>query len=301
MRKLLVMLGVLAFVSNEGAPRVYSAENAAPAGQPANGAKVARAKKIVATGTVEPEQVFSVHSQVTGAIIAFGTDAAGKPIDYGSAVEAGTILAQIDSVPYAARAERELAGCQRAEAERAQAKLNLERAETLWKRAQDQQKNKAISDSDLDTAKFDYKAAEAAVAVAEAVVAQGKAALKQAEIELGYTTIESPSKGIVIDRGVNMGQIVAPTVNGSVFLIGKIDKLDVWASVNEADISQIREQQPVRFTVDAYPGKVFEGKVRQIRLNATMTQNVVTYTVVVAISSPTEKLLPYMTANLQFD
>ena len=83
MRKLLVMLGVLAFVSNEGAPRVYSAENAAPAGQPANGAKVARAKKIVATGTVEPEQVFSVHSQVTGAIIAFGTDAAGKPIDYG--------------------------------------------------------------------------------------------------------------------------------------------------------------------------------------------------------------------------
>ena len=118
--------------------------------------------------------------------------------------------------------------------------------------------------------------------------------MKQAEIELGYTTIKSPSKGIVIDRGVNMGQIVAPTVNGSVFLIGKIDKLDVWASVNEVDISQIREQQPVRFTVDAFPGKVFEGKVRQNRLNATMTQNVVTYTVVVAISSPTEKLLPYM-------
>ncbi len=95
-------------------------------------------------------------------------------------------------------------------------------------------------------------------------------------------------------------RLSAPTPS-CLFLIADLKKLQIWASVNEADIGQIHQQQPVRFTVDACPGKVFEGKVKQIRLNATMTQNVVTYTVVVAISSATEKLLPYMTAHLEFE
>ena len=80
-----------------------------------------------------------------------------------------------------------------------------------------------------------------------------------------------------------------------------MDKLKIWASVNETDLSRVRQQQPVRFTVDAYPGKVYEGKVEQIRRNATMTQNVVTYTVVVAISGTPKELLPYLTASLTFE
>jgi HlyD family secretion protein len=84
------------------------------------------------------------------------------------------------------------------------------------------------------------------------------------------------------------------------FLVGKLDKLKVWAMVNEADISRVRPQQSVRFTVDAFPDKTFEGKVEQVRLNAQMAQNTVTYTVVIAITGATEGLLPYLTAHVEF-
>ena len=179
--------------------------------------------------------------------------------------------------------------------------INLERAEAQWKQAQELEKSKAIPGSDFDLAKFNYKAAKAAVTVAEAVLGQNRAALKQAEIGLGYTTIKSPIKGVVIDRRVSVGQMVAPTDATGPFLVATADKLDVWASVKEADIPQIHQQQPVRFTVDAFPGRVFEGKVKQIRLNATMAQNVVTYTVVIAMSGTPKDLLPYMTANVEFE
>ena len=138
--------------------------------------------------------------------------------------------------------------------------------------------------------------------MAEATLLQKEAASKEARRKLDYTTIKSPIKGVVIDRRVNVGQMAIVSPNPScLFLIADSRNLQIWASVNEADISQIHQQQFVRFTVDAHPSKVFEGKVKQIRLNATMTQNVVTYTVVVAISSTTEKLLPYMTAHLEFE
>jgi HlyD family secretion protein len=140
------------------------------------------------------------------------------------------------------------------------------------------------------------------VAAAEAALAQKKAVLKESQLNLSYTTIKSPIQGIVIDRRVNVGQMTVFSSNApSLFLIADVKKLQVWATVNEADVARIHPQQSVRFTVDAIPGKVFEGKVKQIRLNATMVQNTVTYTVVVAISSATEKLLPYLTAHLEFE
>ena len=96
----------------------------------------------------------------------------------------------------------------------------------------------------------------------------------EARIALASTTITSPIKGVVIDRRVNVGQAVTPDLNApSLFLIANLDKLQVWASVNEMDIARVHVGQPVRFTVDAFPGKVFEGKVEQIRLNAQMVQN----------------------------
>ena len=85
------------------------------------------------------------------------------------------------------------------------------------------------------------------------------------------------------------------------FLIAAdLKKLEIWASVNEADIARVRPDQAAQFTVDAFPGKTFDGRVRQVRLNAQMTQNVVTYTVVVTVDNSNEKLLPYMTANVRF-
>ncbi len=113
----------------------------------------------------------------------------------------------------------------------------------------------------------------------------------------------SPVDGVIIDRRVNIGQTVVSSLNApSLFLIAKnLKRLQVWVSVNEADIGSIRPAQPVTFTLDARPGETFRGKVGKIRLNATMTQNVVTYTVEVITDNSSGKLLPYLTANVQFE
>ena len=183
-----------------------------------------------------------------------------------------------------------------------QAKISLEIAQLDWENAKQRIKSANYSPFDYNLAAARQKTAKAAVPVAEAVLAQHKAALKQAEIELGYTAIRSPIKGVIIDRRVNVGQTVTGGLNSaSLFLVADIEKLQVWVSVKEADIGQIHQGQHARITVDAYPGKVFEGEVKQIRLNATMTRNVVTYTVVVALSGPKKELLPYMTALIEFE
>ncbi len=110
-------------------------------------------------------------------------------------------------------------------------------------------------------------------------------------------------KGTIVDRRVNVGQTVVSSLSASsLFLLAKdLSRIQVWASVNEADIGRIRSGVKVHFTVDAYPNDVFHGEVSQVRLNATMTQNVVTYTVVVTTENKDRRLLPYMTANLQFE
>ncbi len=167
-----------------------------------------------------------------------------------------------------------------------------------------------VSAAAIDQAKAAEADAEAAVIDAEAAVKDAQASvdlnnamLAQDEINLGYCTIKSTVKGTIIDRRVGIGQTVQSSFNTpSLFLIAKdLKHMKVWASVNEADISQIRFGQPVTFTVDAYPGQTFNGTVSLIRLNATNTQNVVTYTVEVRTDNDDGKLLPYMTANLKFE
>jgi HlyD family secretion protein len=110
-------------------------------------------------------------------------------------------------------------------------------------------------------------------------------------------------KGVVIDRRVNIGQTVVSSLSApSLFLIANdLRHIQAWISVNEADVGNIAEGQPVTFTVDAFPGRVFHGVVAQVRLNATMTRNVVTYTIAVDIDNPDGKLLPYLTTNAQFE
>ena len=137
------------------------------------------------------------------------------------------------------------------------------------------------------------------VAVGKALIRQNRASVKTARTNLGYCTIKSPVRGTIIDRRVNIGQTVVASLNApSLFLIAKdLTKMQVWASVNEADIGRIRLDMPVRFTVDAHEGQMFYGKVTQIRMNAQMTQNVVTYTVVVTTDNSDGKLLPYLTAQ----
>ncbi len=271
---------------------------------------------ISATGTVEPEEVVDVGAQLAGRILAFGKDRSGKTIDYGSDVEKGTVLAQIDDSLYAAemaqvkaQLEEANAGVLRAEADLGQFQAKLFQAERDWKRAQQLGPSEALSQSDYDTALSAYEVAKANLSVGKAAVVQAKKAVAQSEAtvrraqqNLDYCTIKSPVKGIIIDRRVNIGQTVVSSLNApSLFLIAKdLKRMQVWVSVNEADSGNIHPGQAVTFTVDAYPGQVFQGEVGKVRLNATMTQNVVTYTVEVITDNSSGKLLPYLTANVKF-
>jgi HlyD family secretion protein len=260
---------------------------------------------ISATGTVQPEEVVDVGAQVMGLILEFGPDPhdPAKLIDYGSVVEKGAVLARIDSTPYEAALDQAEATLERSEADLLQLEAKYEQAEQDWKRAGSLRPKKAIAEGDYDAALASYKVAKANVAVGKATIRQEKAALRVAKTNLGYTTIKSPVRGVVIDRRVNIGQTVVASLNApSLFLIAKdLQRMQVWASVNEADIGHIRVDMPVQFTVDAHAGQMFRGKVTQIRMNATMTQNVVTYTVVVTADNSSGKLLPYLTANVQFE
>lgn len=293
----LLLLGGVDLCASAADPP-QSASRVAPAGRDDG------SKKIVASGTVMPEELVDVCPQVSGKIESLGVDshAKGTPVSSGSLVAAGDILAQIDRAPYLVRLEQELAGCSLAQAELAQAQAKLEAADARWQQAQEGQKKGSIPESEFTPAKLDLKVAKAAVAVAEAALDRNKARLKEAQLNLDYTTIKSPIDGAVIACRAAVGQTATVgSAAPSLFLIADTKRLQVWASVNEADIMQVHEQQPVHFTIDAFPGEVFEGKVKQIRLNATMTQNTVAYTVVVAILGKTDKLLPYLTANVVFE
>jgi HlyD family secretion protein len=271
---------------------------------------------ISATGTIEPEEVVDVGAQVAGQIISFGKDKNGKPIDYGSAVEAGMVLAQIDDSLYTADAAQANAQLQQANAALANATSTLElyrakfrQAERDWQRAQKIGPSDALAQSSFDAYQSAFESAQAQVAVGEAailqargVIAYAEAAVQRTKRNLGYCVIKSPVKGVIIDRRVNIGQTVVASLNApSLFLIAKdLTRIQVWIAVNEADIGNIKPGQPVTFTVDAFPGRVFKGEVGKIRLNATMTQNVVTYTVEVVAENTDGKLLPYLTANAKF-
>lgn len=273
---------------------------------------------ISATGTVEPIEVVDVGAQVAGKIESFGEDPRGngQMIDYSSPVEQGTVLARIDSSLYAADVEQAAAMLEsakanvlRAEADLRQLKARLIQAERDWKRAKELGPSEALSATEYDSYEAAYETAKASVGVGEAAVVQAQkevaraeAALRRANTNLSYCTIRSPVKGVIIDRRVNIGQTVVASLNApSLFLIAKdLTKMQVWAAVNEADIGSIHPGQPVTFTVDAYPGETFQGEVGKVRLNASMTQNVVTYTVEINTDNSSGRLLPYLTANVQF-
>jgi HlyD family secretion protein len=257
---------------------------------------------ISATGTVQPEEVIDVGAQVAGQILSFGKDAKGKTVDYGSEVEAGTVLARIDDSLYASDVAQAEASLQSGKANLDRAEADLFRAEQEWNRARKLGPSEALSQSSYDSYQSAWKIAKAQVAVNQATIRQAEAALKRARRNLGYCTITSPVKGIIIDRRVNTGQTVVSSLNApSLFLLAKdLTRIQVWVAVNEADIGRILPGQPVTFTVDAFPGQSFKGVVSKIRLNASMTQNVVTYTVEIATDNSDGRLLPYLTANVLF-
>jgi HlyD family secretion protein len=272
---------------------------------------------ISATGTLEPEEVIDVGAQVAGLITDFGKDSSGNQIDYRSPVEPRMILAHIDDTTYQADVDTAAAQLGQAntavlkgEADLAQAKAKLLQAENTWNRAQKMGPSDALSQNDYEMYQADYETAKANVQVANAEIAQANngvslntAELSKAKRNLEFCTIRSPVKGVIIDRRVNIGQTVVSSLNApSLFLIAKdLTRMQIWVAVNEADVGRIKPGAPVTFTCDTFPDQLFHGTVGKVRLNATMTQNVVMYTVEVEADNPNGMLLPYLTAKVQFE
>lgn len=271
---------------------------------------------INATGTLVPEDVVDVGTQVNGLIATFGLDTDNEPVDYRSTVKEGQLLAKIDDAIYAAQVAADEASLTQAqaavkvaEASLEQARARMEQADRDWKRAQKLGESQALSQADYDASKSNFDQSTAAVAVAEAQIGQAQAqvaiaeaALQRSRRNLFYCTIKSPVDGVIIDRRVEIGQTVVSSLNApSLFLIAKdLSKMLVLVQVNEADIGHVHPGDHVSFTVDAIRDQTFVGEVRKVRLNATMTQNVVTYTVEIVTSNADLKLLPYLTAIVTF-
>jgi len=291
--------------------------------KPATQFKTAEVKRgellatISATGTIEPQQVIDVGAQVSAKLDSFGKDVAGNDIDYRSVVKKDQLLARLDTSLYKADWETAKAQQQQAAATLAHDKADLMRLQALldqasneWERAKKIGPSDALSQNDYETFKANYETAlsnvevgKAAIKESEAGVAQAKAQYDRAEANIEYCTINSPVDGVIIDRRVNVGQTVVSALSAqSLFLIAQdLKQMQLWVAVNEADVGSIHPGQNATFTVDAFPNETFKGTVNKIRLNATMTQNVVTYTVEVDTDNSNGRLLPYLTANVQFE
>jgi len=251
---------------------------------------------ITATGTIQPLKVVEVGTQVTGRIKKLY-------VDFNSPVTEGQIVAEIAPESYKARTDQDKANLQQsiANVDQIQAKLVL--AEQELKRNKELAERGLVTGTDLDTAVSNRDALEAQLKMAKAQIKQSKATLAVSKTDLAYTTIRSPVNGVVIARNVNEGQTVVASMSAqTIYLIATdLKKVQVEAAVAEADIGQIRAGEKVIFTVDAYPDEKFVGKVSQVRLSATITQNVVTYPVIIVADNPQEKLLPSMTADVSIE
>ena len=257
---------------------------------------------VNSTGPIKPVQSVSVGSFVSGPI-------AEIKVDFNDTVAKGQLLARIDERLSKAALDRENASLATAKAELKRIEAQLKQAENSEERAINLRKTNKdyISEQEMDQLKFNKIALEAQKTLAEANIDAAKAGVANATTNFGFTKIISPVDGIVIDRKVDPGQTVASSFQTpEMFIIAPdMEKhMYVYASVDEADIGQIRASQEkerrVTFTVDAYPEEVFTGKIFQVRKSATTTQNVVTYPVVIEAPNPGMKLMPGMTANISF-
>ncbi len=233
---------------------------------------------ISATGTLEPVDQVEVGTQVSG-------DIAKINADFNSKVKKGQIIAELDKSKLQSTLKQATISYKSAE-------NDLNYKQSTYNRIKKLAENKSASAVELEQAEYNLNAAKLSVE-------QRKNEVAQAKLNLSYATIKSPIDGVVLKRAVDVGQTVAASMSApTLFIIAKdLVQMKVMASVDEADIGQVKAGQRVSFTVDAFQNDTFHGTVQEVRLNPTTTSNVVTYTVVITAENPDQKLLPGMTAT----
>ena len=236
---------------------------------------------VSSTGTLNPVRTVEVGTQVSGIINELF-------VDFNDNVKKGQVLAIIDTVKLAVAIREAKSELIRAEAQYDQSIYNYNR-------------NKDLFEQHL-VSELDFKTSETEKRTAYASLMTSKITLERAETSMNYAVVKSPIDGKVIHRSVEPGQTVAASFQTpTLFLIAEdLSKMEIHADVDESDVGQIKEGQSVRFTVQAYPDKTFNGTVRQIWLQPTTIQNVVNYTVVVDAANDEGLLLPGMTATVDF-
>jgi HlyD family secretion protein len=279
--------GLLGYVMSRSGPGEEAQYETVPVDR---GTIVAR---ITATGTLSALVTVQVGSQVSGRIQEILAD-------FNDKVEKGHVLARIDPRLFQAALEQAEANVQIAEGGLQKAKAQADQAERAYRRGLALSQRDVLSASDLDIAKANAAAARAEVKVAEGHLAQARAASHQARLNLGYTTIVSPIRGVVISRAVDVGQTVAASLQApTLFTIAEdLSRMQVDTHVAEADIGRLKSGMSAGFTVDAHPGRKFRGTIRQIRHAPQIVQNVVTYNAVIDVDNPELRLQPGMTANV---
>ena len=237
---------------------------------------------VTATGTLSAVTTVQIGSQVSGVI-------ARLYADFNSQVKEGQLLAELDPTPFQQQVEQRRADVTRAQVQTEDARIKYDRQKRLMEAG-------LTSQADVDAAKAQFDSARAQVQ-------QSNAALSQAQTNLKYTRITSPTDGVVVDKQYEVGQTVAASFQApTLFEIAQdLTKMQVQADVDQSDIGRVQVGQVARFNVDAYPDEEFRGRIAQIRYNAQVNQNVVTYPVILEVDNPQGRLRPKMTANVTID
>lgn len=258
--------------------------------------KVAKANiqnSITATGSIEPVTSVTVGTQVSGIV-------SKLYVDYNSVVKKGQVIAELDKSNLIselntakAQLQQSKANLKSAESDFSYQKDNFNRYQTLYKKG-------LVSADEYETARLSYQKAKETVASAQEQIRANQESVTRAQTNLGYATITSPIDGVVLSKSVEEGQTVAASFSTpELFTIAQdLTNMQVVADVDEADIGDVKAGERVTFTVDAYPNDTFEGSVTQVRQEATTTNNVVTYEVVISAPNADLKLKPGLTANV---
>ena len=251
---------------------------------------------VTATGQLKPTHTVEVGSQVSGIMDEV-------LVQYNEHVKQGQVLARVNTQKLDAQVLQDKAQLQSARAKVQDAEVTVAETKAEYNRMLDARqrftKNQIVSQHDLDTAKASYDRAVVAVSTAEASVTQAEANLKIDETNVAFAVIKSPVDGIVLSRGVEPGQTIAASFQvATLFEIAEdLRKMRLEVNIDEADVGQVKEGQNVLFTVDAYPGRQFPGKITRLRYSSTTSNNVVTYLAEISVENDQMLLRPGMTAT----
>ncbi len=248
---------------------------------------------VTATGTIEPVTSVTVGTQVSGIV-------SKLYVDYNSVVKKGQVIAELDKSNLISELNSAKANLEQAKASLASAESSLSYQAANFRRNKTLYQKGLISGNDYESARLSYQTAMASVSSARDQVSAAREQVEKAQTNLGYATITSPIDGIVLSKSVEEGQTVAASFSTpTLFTIAKdLTNMQVVADVDEADIGNVKVGERVTFTVDAYPDNTFSGTVKQVRQEATTTNNVVTYSVVISAPNADLKLKPGLTATV---